>query len=119
MYQKQVEMLKNAGHTCNQNDFEKMTEFQRTCVMENSYPSDRDALCLEFSTKYLASLSDTEFMDLLKNTGKVSEEQEKSLTRKYKDIDLEREYMTHSQWDKISTDQSLATNVKKEMDKGD
>ncbi len=48
-------------------------------------------------------------MNLLTNTGKVNDEQYKSLTRKYKDIDLKKEYMTHGQWDQISAEQSMAT----------
>lgn len=108
LFQEQIKAMQEKGYACEEKDFEKMKEFQRECILE-SYPSASEGLCLEFATKYLANLSDTEFMNLLRNTGKVKDEQYKSLTRKYKEIDLKNEYMTHGQWDKISAEQSVAT----------
>lgn len=108
MFRKQVQMMNERGHVCGESNFEQMKEFQKRCVMRTAYPSKEEGLSLEFAAKYLASLSDTEFMDLLKATGKVTNEQYASLTRKYKEIDLEKEYMTHGAWDKISAAQSLA-----------
>ncbi len=108
LFQEQIKAMQEKGYICGEKEIEKMKEFQKRCVLE-SYPSDSEGLCLEFATKYLANLSDTEFMNLLTNTGKVNDEQYKSLTRKYKDIDLKKEYMTHGQWDQISAEQSMAT----------
>lgn len=109
LLEEQTRKMREEGHVCEESDFEKMKEFQQRCMMR-SYPSEEDGLCLEFATKYLANLSDTEFMNLLRSTGKVNDEQFQSLTRKYKEIDLKKEYMTHGQWDKISAEQSQATN---------
>lgn len=108
LFQEQIKAMQEKGYICGEKEIEKMKEFQKRCVLE-SYPSDSEGLCLEFATKYLANLSDTEFMNLLRNTGKVNDEQYKSLTRKYKDIDLKKEYMTHGQWDQISAEQNMAT----------
>ena len=109
VYEEQMKQMVERGYTCDEKDYEKMKEFQMTKTVPELYPDREESLALEFGTKYLASLSDTEFMDLLRVTGKVNQKQYKSLTRKYKDIDLQKEYMTHGQWDKISAEQSLAT----------
>lgn len=113
IYKEQITKMKEKGHICDENDYEKMKQFQKEHATSILYPNMQESMALEFATKYLASLSDTEFMDLLKATGKVTDEQYKSLTRKYKDIDLEKEYMTHSQWDTISEAQSHAIQEEK------
>lgn len=110
LFQEQIGGMQEKGYTCVESDFEAMKEFQKKCVLK-LYPMDLDSLCLEFAARYLANLSDTEFMNLLKATGKVNDEQYISLTRKYKEIDLKKEYMTHGQWDKISAEQRMATKV--------
>ena len=104
-----MKALEEKNYVCDEKDFSKMKEFQKVHSVPKLYPNREESMCLEFGAKYLASLSDTEFMDLLKATGKVNQKQFKSLTRKYKEIDLPREYMTHGQWDKITAEQSLAT----------
>ena len=108
VYREQIVKMKARGYQLEDADYEQMKAFQMANSVPKLYPDMRESMACEFGAKYLANLSDTEFMDLLKSTGKVSEEQEQSLTRKYKDIDLEKEYMTHGQWDKISAEQSLA-----------
>lgn len=109
IYEEQMKPLKEKNYVCDEEDFCKMKKFQKVHSVPKLYPNKEESISLEFGAKYLASLSDTEFMDLLKATGKVNQKQFKSLTRKYKEIDLPREYMTHGQWDKISVEQSLAT----------
>ncbi len=108
VYREQIGKMEAKGYQLEDADYEQMKTFQMANSVPKLYPDMKESMACEFGAKYLANLSDTEFMDLLKATGKVSEEQEQSLTRKYKDIDLEKEYMTHGQWDKISAEQSLA-----------
>lgn len=114
-YREQILKMEEKGHQLEEQDYEKMKEFQMAYIVPKLYLEPEESLALEFSAKYLASLSDTEFMTLLRKTGKVNDEQYKSLTRKYKDIDLQKEYMTHGQWDKISAEQSLATGKGNEI----
>ncbi len=109
VYEEQIKPLREKNYVCDEKDFNKMKEFQKVHSVPKLYPNMEESMSLEFGAKYLASLSDMEFMDLLKATGKVNQKQFKSLTRKYKEIDLPKEYMTHGQWDKISVEQSLAT----------
>lgn len=104
----QITKMQARGHTLTEKDYQKMKDFQLENTVPKLYPSMKESLAFEFATKYLASLSDTEFMDLLRSTGKVNDEQYKSLTRKYHEIDLPKEYMTHGQWDSISEAQSQA-----------
>ena len=115
IYKEQILKMEKKGHQLDEKDYEKMKEFQIVNAVPKLYPNKEESLVLEFSTKYLASLSDMEFMSLLRETGKVNDEQYKSLTRKYKEIDLQKEYMTHGQWDKISAEQSLATEKGNEI----
>ncbi len=62
-------------------------------------------IALELGAKYLATLNDFEFMDLLKETKTINEEQYRSLTRKYKDIDLPKEAYIQSNWKEIQKEQ--------------
>ncbi len=115
IFEEQIVHMQEKGHQLEEEDYEKMKEFQRVNSVPKLYLGKEESLALEFGAKYLASLSDTEFMDLLRQTGKVNDVQYKSLTRKYKDIDLKKEYMTHSQWDKISAAQSQAVEKGQEI----
>ena len=51
-----------------------------------NYKSIQEREALFIAAKYLATLSDKEFMQLLQKTNQITEEQAKSLTRKYRDI---------------------------------
>lgn len=112
IYKEQMVKMQERGYTLTEEDYQNMKDFQLNNTASKLYPSMKESMAFEFATKYLASLSDTEFMDLLKETGKVTEQQVKSLTRKYKEIDLQKEYMTHGQWDAISEAQSQAIEEK-------
>lgn len=108
IYKEQITKMQLRGYTLTETDYQEMKNFQLKNTVSKLYPSMKESMAFEFATKYLASLSDTEFMDLLKATEKITQKQEKSLTRKYKEIDLQEEYMTHGQWDAISEAQSQA-----------
>ena len=64
-----------------------------------------ERIAMEFGAKYISTLNDVEFMQLLQDTQIIDEQQEKSLTRKYKDIDLKKEVHVQENWKKITTDQ--------------
>lgn len=66
--------------------------------------------------KYIASLNDSEFLQLLKEESLISQEQEKSLTRKYKYIEnLQDEVYIQSNWKSVSKAQKEHTNVQGEV----
>ncbi len=66
--------------------------------------------------KYIASLNDSEFLQLLKEERLISQEQEESLTRKYKDIEnLQDEVYIQSNWKSVSKAQKEHTNVQGEV----
>lgn len=69
-----------------------------------------ERFALEFGAKYLATLNDIEFMELLRAKGFVNDQQFASLTRKYKDIkDLHGESEMQDNWKKISKAQVIDT----------
>lgn len=68
-------------------------------------------IALEFGAEYLASLSDFEFINLLKAQGELTEEKLKSLSRTYKEIGREgliREQYQPEQWKEITKAQAEA-----------
>lgn len=79
---------------------------------EDTYPNLREKLSLEFGARYIATLNDFEFFDLLLSTGLITDEQAKSLTRKYKDIGqegLKRELDVPKEFRTIMTEQAKET----------
>ena len=64
-----------------------------------------ERIAKEMGLKYLSSLNDREFFDLLLKTKIVTPEQFDSLTRKYKDIDLQKEVHVQEKWKKVSAEQ--------------
>ena len=65
-------------------------------------------IAMELSTKYLSTLNDIEFMELLKATNMINKEQEESLCRKYKDIpDIHHEAFHQANWKEIKEEQSI------------
>ena len=66
--------------------------------------------------KYIASLNDSEFLQLLKKEELISQEQAGSLTRKYKDIeDLQDEVYIQSNWKSIAEAQEKSTEIQGEV----
>lgn len=71
-------------------------------------------ISLELGAKYLATLNDFEFMDLLRETETIDDTQFKSLTRKYKDIDLKKEVYIQPHWKEIQQEQQEALEIEQE-----
>lgn len=65
-------------------------------------------MALELGAKYMATLNDIEFMDLLRETKMIDDTQYTSLTRKYKDIDLKKEVYIQKNWKSIQKEQAEA-----------
>lgn len=83
----------------------------------NLYLKPEERLAMEYGAKYLASLNDIEFMDLLQKTELAfGEVKTKRLTRKYHEIDLKKEVYVQSNWKTITKAQneSLAGEKKGE-----
>lgn len=80
-----------------------------------NYLSKEERMAIMIGAKYLSTLNDTEFMQLLQDTNIISKEQYNSLTRKYKDIpNLDDEVSEHENFKEISTMQKKATKRYKE-----
>ena len=74
-------------------------------------------IALEMGAKYLSTLNDIEFMELLRQTGTIDETQYASLTRKYKDIDLKKEAYVQENWKSIAKEQAeMDAIIQAEMD---
>lgn len=73
-----------------------------------AYFSPRKRIALELGRKYLATLDDFEFINLLLNTNLINENEYKSLTRKYKDFDFKSEQYIQSNWSAIVKTQESA-----------
>lgn len=71
-------------------------------------------IALELGAKYLSTLNDFEFMELLRSTRMIDETQYKSLTRKYKDIDLKKEVYIQPNWKEIQQEQQEALETEQE-----
>lgn len=72
-------------------------------------------VAMEISAQFIASLSDSEFMQLLMEENIIDEKKKKSLTRKYKDIDIRKESQMQSNW--ISIEKSHENAAKGEISK--
>ncbi len=74
-----------------------------------NYININERIALLLSAQYISNLSDHEFIQLLQETEMITEEQYKSLTRKYKDIkNLHEEKYSSKMWKKISKEQKDA-----------
>lgn len=72
-------------------------------------------IALELASQYIATLSDSEFMQVLREEEIITDEQYVSLTRKYKDIDIRKEAKMQSNWTPIQEAHSDA--AKEEISK--
>ena len=60
----------------------------------------------------MSTLNDIEFIELLKESGIIDEIKYKSLTRKYREINLYDEAYVHENWKKIAKEQEKAVEEK-------
>ena len=82
---------------------------------QNPYYLNMDQrIAMMVGARYIATLNDIEFIQLLQDTGLINEDQYKSLTRKYKSIkDLKGEVYVQSTWKGITTMQKNAVEQEK------
>lgn len=88
-------------------------------IMKNkqseNYVRIDEAIAIGIAAHYVSTLNDREFITLLQDTKLITEEQYKSLTRKYKDIpDLKGEVYVAKRWKEISKAQKDATYSKED-----
>lgn len=92
-----------------QQDIETIMKNIRNSSKKSDLYLDMDTrIALELGAKYLSTLNDFEFMDLLRETETINDAQYKSLTRKYKDIDLKKEVYLHENWRQLKKEQEEA-----------
>ena len=104
---KYIEYYRNAG-LMQENESDIDVDAYGEISAEERHYSIREKIALEIGTKYLTTLNDIDFFDLLKNTEVINEQQVKSLTRTYKSIgksELEKEMYEHSEAKKIREEQ--------------
>lgn len=74
-------------------------------ILDKEQVNRKQKMAIAIGAKYLATLSDREFSELIENVGLATPEQAQRLHRKYKDIDLEEESALDSNWIQISNEQ--------------
>ena len=92
--------LKNGLYTSEnkQEDIEKIYQNIKNGKRSTLYAGMDKRIALEIAAQFIATLSDSEFMELLKEEKLINDSQYKSLTRKYKDIDIKKESQIQSNW---------------------
>ena len=105
----QKELEVNYKEQDKKQDVEQIMENIKSPRKRNyAYFSPRKRIALELGRKYLATLDDFEFINLLLNTNLINENEYKSLTRKYKDFDFKSEQYIQSNWSAIVKTQESA-----------
>lgn len=112
----------NAGKMIGYNKEIRSKEIEKTYrdVLERKQPEYYDDMKTRvaklMASKYIASLNDSEFLQLLKEEKLVSQEQSESLTRKYKDIEnLQDEVYIQDNWKSIAKAQEKSTKIQGEV----
>lgn len=73
--------------------------------LEEKQVDKKEKMAIAIGAKYLATLSDSEFSELIENAGLATKAQAQRLHIKYKDIDLRQEAGLDSNWMQISKEQ--------------
>lgn len=117
-YEQLLEQGKLIGYSKEQKDEEVKKVYLniQNGKQNENYINMDERLALQVATKYIATLNDREFIQVLQDTGEINEEQYKSLTRKYKDIpDLKGEAYAAKRWKEISKAQKEAIDDKERV----
>lgn len=103
--------LENYDKQSEQEDVERiMSNIKDPSKKSTLYLGMNERIALELGAKYLSTLNDIEFMDILREAGRIDDKQYASLTRKYKNINLHDEVYIQENWRKISKAQAESTN---------
>ena len=116
-YEKQLQdgKLMGYGNKNLEQEVEKIFGNIESGKKNPNYLNMEQRIAMLIGTRYIATLNDIEFIELLQDTELINEEQYKSLTRKYKDIpDLKSEVYIQSDWKGITALQEKATQEQKE-----
>lgn len=118
-YKKLLEEGKLIGYTDEQKKATMDEIFNKiNNSINKNYLHMDERMAISIAAKYISTLNDHEFIQLLLDTEQITEEEYKSLTRKYKDIaDLKGEVFEQKAWKEISKAQKEATKTEVEEQK--
>lgn len=102
-YYKQIGISEDYPIESKRNDAQ--SEFADQVFRTKTRPTFKEKLALEYGARYLSTLNDSEFFDLVIKAGLINDEKKASLTRKYNEIDLKEEAKPHKQTNKIRKEQ--------------
>ncbi len=80
----------------------------RSGKQNKNYIDMNERIALSIAVKYISTLNDHEFIQLLIDENLIDDEQYQSLTRKYKDINLKEEVYVAEKWKEIKEGQKSA-----------
>ena len=115
-YKKQLQDGKLIGYSEEdlEEEINKVLNHIKNPHQNTNFLNMNQRVALMTGARYIATLNDIEFIQLLQDTGLINEEQHKSLTRKYKDIkNLKDEVYVQSTWKGITTMQKNAVEQEK------
>ena len=124
--QKYIAYYREKGIEEGYSEEEKTKYVEEEYARQTSSEALREKLSLEFGARYLATLNDFEFFNLLKETELITDGQAESLTRKYRDIGregLKKEVYVQEQFGTImkaqkeDTEKLEHTTQKEEMER--
>ena len=115
-YRKQLQEGKLIGYGEEnlEEEINKVLKYIINVKQNPNYLNIDERIAIMIGARYIATLNDIEFIQLLQDTDLINEEQYNSLTRKYKDIkDLKGEVYVQSTWKGITTMQKKAVEQEK------
>lgn len=116
-YRQQLRLGQLIGYDGNdlEEEVNKVMNHIRNAKENTRYPNMEDRMAIMIGARYISTLNDIEFIQLLQDTELIDENKYKSLTRKYRDIkDLKGEVYIQSNWKKVSEMQKKATEQRDE-----
>lgn len=116
-YRYMLEAGKLVGYTeeTKQQEIEQIMGHIESGKQMHNYLNMEQRMAMAIAAKYISSLNDHEFIQLLQDNGFITEKQYKSLTRKYKDIDIRKESQMQSNW--VSIEKSHEKAARAEISK--
>lgn len=111
-YKSMLQAGKLVGYTekTKQHEVQQIMEHIKSEKKMQNYLNMEERIAMSIAAKYISSLNDHEFIQLLLDYEFITENQHKSLVRKYKDIpNLKQEVYIQKNWKKISGEQKKIT----------
>lgn len=110
-YMKQLQSGELIGYSeeRKQQEVEKIFNNIKAGKQNENYMNMSERMALSMAAKYISTLNDHEFIQLLQDTELIDDEKYQSLTRKYKDVDLKKEVYVANKWKEIKEGQKSMT----------